>query len=102
MNAEPVVLSNWLPDAAKENARQTRGSPDLLCLLFNDHGNAGRLISMYGEEIRYCHAMKKWLAWDGMRWAVDDTDQSRRLAKQAMLEFLRQAIDTKNDAAEKF
>jgi putative DNA primase/helicase len=79
------------------------GSPDLLSRLYNDHGNAERLIAMYGEDLRYCHAFKKWLVWDGMRWAVDDTDQSRRLGKQAMLEFLRLAIERgDNEKAEKF
>jgi putative DNA primase/helicase len=47
---------------------------------------------MYGKDMKYCHAMKKWLVWDGRRWRVDETDQARRLAKQAMLEFLQQAI----------
>ena len=77
--------------------------PDLLSRLYNDHGNAERLILMYGEDLKYCHAFKKWLVWDGMRWAVDDTDQSRRLAKQTMLEFLRLAIERgDSEAAEKF
>src|ERR1035438_502767 len=69
----------------------TAGGPDLLSRLHNDHGNAERLIAMYGEDLRYCHAFRKWLVWDGMRWAVDDTDQARRLGKQAMLEFRSEA-----------
>ena len=79
------------------------GGPDLLCHLYNDHGNAERLIAMYGEDLRYCHSFRKWLVWDGMRWAVDDTDQARRLAKMAMLEFLKLAIE-RGDAekAERF
>ena len=77
--------------------------PDLLPRLCNDHGNAERLIALYGEDLKYCHAFKKWLVWDGMRWAVDDTDQARRLAKLTMLEFLNQAIDRgTNEKAEKF
>jgi putative DNA primase/helicase len=76
--------------------------PDLLGYLFNDHGNAQRLIAMHGESMKYCHAMKKWLVWDGRRWAVDDTDQARRLAKEAMLAFFRQAAEARNEAAEKF
>ena len=75
-------------------------SPDLVSFLANDHGNAARLIAIHGEDLRFCHAFKKWLVWDGMRWAVDDTDQARRLAKLTMLEFLRQA--PAGDAAEKF
>jgi putative DNA primase/helicase len=79
------------------------GGLDLLSRLHNDHGNAERLIAMYGEDLRFCHAFKKWLVWDGMRWAVDDTDQARRLAKQAMLEFLKLAIERGgDDKAEKF
>jgi len=74
-------------------AGATAGGPDILSRLHNDHGNAERLIAMYGEDLRYCHAFRKWLVWDGMRWAVDDTDQSRRLGKQAMLEFLKLAIE---------
>ena len=76
--------------------------PDLLPFLHNDHGNSCRLIELYGEELRYCHAFKKWLVWDGARWAVDDTDQARRLAKQTILEFLRQAVDKGVEPAEKF
>src|ERR1700722_3586753 len=67
--------------------------PDLLPYLYNDHGNAGRLIALYGGDLKYCHAFKKWLGWDSRRWGLDDTDQARRLAKLAMLEFLKQAID---------
>jgi len=77
--------------------------PDLLPRLHNDHGNAERLTAMYGEDLKYCHAFRKWLVWDGMRWAVDDTDQARRLAKMAMLEFLKQAIGRgTNEKTEKF
>src|SRR4051794_5461479 len=77
--------------------------PDLLPCLHNDHGNAERLIALYGEDLKYCHAFKKWLVWDGMRWAVDDTDQARRLAKMTMLKFLKQGIDRgTNEKAEKF
>jgi hypothetical protein len=44
--------------------------PNLLSYLYNYHGNAERLIALYGEDLKYCHAFKKWLVWDGMRWAV--------------------------------
>jgi putative DNA primase/helicase len=66
--------------------------PDLTGHLANDHGNACRLIDLYGRDMRYCHAFKKWQVWDGRRWAIDETDQARRLAKQAMLEALTQAV----------
>lgn len=82
--------------------RSTAIAGDLLAYLLNDHGNACRLIALYGEELRYCHPFKKWFVWDGMRWAVDDCDQARRLAKQTMLEFIRQAIHVGGKESEDF
>jgi putative DNA primase/helicase len=35
---------------------------------WTDLGNTERLIALYGHELRYCHAWKKWLVWDGTRW----------------------------------
>ena len=75
---------------------------DLLAHLMNDHGNAERLRVFAGSGIRYCHDFKKWLIWDGARWTIDGQDQILKLAKAAMLEFFRQASDSKNEPAEKF
>ncbi|HXJ38426.1 MAG TPA: phage/plasmid primase, P4 family [Bryobacteraceae bacterium] len=76
--------------------------PDMLPFLANDHGNACRLVALYGEGLRYCHAFKKWLVWDGMRWAVDEIDRARWLAKQTILEFLTQAFNKGDQSSEKF
>ena len=32
--------------------------PDLLQFHFNDSGNANRLIALYGDDLRYCHALR--------------------------------------------
>ncbi len=40
---------------------QASGVPDLLPFLHNDHGNAERLIALHGEDLKFCHAFKKWL-----------------------------------------
>jgi putative DNA primase/helicase len=96
MQPDPIILRAHAP--ADDGGDKT----DLLRYLHADSGNAERLIALYGNDLRFCHAFRKWLVWDGMRWAVDDTDQARRLAKQTMLEFLRQAVDAKNELAEKF
>jgi len=93
-----------LPWPVAPEERNAAGSgPDLTRFLPNDHGNACRLIAMYGSELRFCHAFKKWLVWDGRRWAIDTTDQARRLAKHAMLETLRQTVQKGlGQAAESF
>lgn len=35
---------------------------------------ADLLIDTYGDVIRYCPQRAKWLAWEGHRWAWDDSD----------------------------
>jgi putative DNA primase/helicase len=81
---------------------RTAGPIDLIPFHFADTGNAERLIALNGADLRYCFAFKKWLLWNGTRWTLDDTGQALKLAKRAMVEFLRQATETNNDAAEKF
>lgn len=46
-----------------------------------DLGNAQRLVQMYGDVIRYCHAWKCWLVYDGKRWKRDATAWVIRAAK---------------------
>jgi putative DNA primase/helicase len=75
---------------------------DLLAPHFSDYGNSRRLIALYGEDLRYCHDFRKWLVWDGARWAVDDCEQSRHRAHQTVLEFGRQALAADNGPATKF
>ncbi|RIK57259.1 MAG: hypothetical protein DCC63_14860 [Nitrospira sp.] len=40
-----------------------------------DLGNAERLVARFGDQIRYCHAIGKWLYWTGTRWAFDDLNK---------------------------
>jgi putative DNA primase/helicase len=76
------------------------GEPDLLKDHgFHDHGNSQRLVALYGDRLRYCHAMKKWLVWDGRRWNADTNGKSCRLAKQTIQRFVVQAVSA--PAAEK-
>jgi len=55
-----------------------------------DIGNSERLIRMYGDDIRYCSALKTWFVWDGRRWEQDETnrmlDLATRTAKSIFLE----------------
>jgi putative DNA primase/helicase len=101
---------NWQPDPS---ANAFRGQPDagadaapqapnLLAGIHRDYGNGERLIAMYGAELRYCHAFKKWLWFDGQRWRVDECGHARDFAKLTAVEFLRQAVEAGLEAAQKF
>ena len=92
-----------IPAPAEPTVEPQEIRPDLTGYLSNDYGNTGRLIALYGRDIRYCHAFKKWLVWDGRRWSTDETDQARKLAKLAMLEAFTQAVrKQKGKDAERF
>jgi putative DNA primase/helicase len=97
---EDDALAILRAHAPTNNAESEK--PNLLSYLNNDNGNAERLIALYGRDLRYCHAFRKWLVWDGKRWAVDETDQARKLAKRAMLEFMCQAVEAGNQKTETF
>jgi putative DNA primase/helicase len=62
-----------------------------------DMGNAERLVHHFGSEIRYCHAWKKWLIWDGKRWAVDKTEQIKHKAKEVVRRIYRDAEHQSDD-----
>ena len=44
-------------------------------------GYARRLIHVYGDRLRYVPAWRRWLVWDGRRWAHDATGQAQRWMK---------------------
>ncbi|WP_339908276.1 DNA primase family protein [Symmachiella dynata] len=56
-----------------------------------DIANARRLVRKHGDDIGYCHAWKKWLVWDGTRWAVDQTAEIVRRAKDISDEIWQEA-----------
>jgi putative DNA primase/helicase len=80
---------------------RTAGLPNLIAFHFADTGNADRLVALHGADMRYCYAFRKWMVWDGRRWAVDETGRALKRAKQTIIEFLRQIDDTKYEDAEK-
>ncbi len=97
--ATAAVLEN--PPAELRLIRSGK-QPDLLSFQFNDSGNADRLIALQGKNLWFCSSFKKWLVWDGQRWAVDEADQATRLVKQTMFELSRQAAEANSEAAAKF
>jgi putative DNA primase/helicase len=53
-------------------------------LPLTDSGNAERLIRLHGDDLRFCPLMRKWFAWDGARWRLDNLAQVERWAKEAV------------------
>jgi putative DNA primase/helicase len=66
----------------------------------SDLGNARRLVSRHGGDIRYCYPWAKWLVWDGLRWRVDDSGEIFRRAKETVATTYREAAAA-DDATER-
>jgi hypothetical protein len=79
------VGSTSIRTAARTRGRRTRRRTDL--------GNAERFVARHGADVRYLPAWKKWLLWDGKRWAVDETLASIRLAKDTVRAMYAEARD---------
>jgi P4 family phage/plasmid primase-like protien len=58
-----------------------------------DVGNAKRLVIKYGHLLRHCWAWRKWFAWDGKRWRLDEEGHVQRLARQTVLSMYSEAAD---------
>lgn len=57
-----------------------------------DLGNAQRLAGRYAELIRYVHGTEQWHIWNGQAWAVDDTGQIQRFARDTVRGMQRDAL----------
>lgn len=56
-------------------------TPDVGDQPYTDLGNARRLVTAHGNDLRYAPQLGAWLAWDGRRWAEDVTGEAHRRAK---------------------
>jgi putative DNA primase/helicase len=64
-------------------------------------GHAHRLIHVYGDRLRYVPAWRRWLVWDGQRWAHDSTGQAARWAKAIAMRVTADAMAIKDDQQRK-
>lgn len=84
----------WQPTVLPVGGTRTRGTErDLRFQPATDTGNAERLVSLYGGDIRYCIETKKWLAWDGRKWASDRIGEIRMRAKTTIRQLYAQAAE---------
>jgi putative DNA primase/helicase len=58
--------------------------PEVLSVQYprNDSERAARLAELFNDELRYVHAWKQWLLWDGYRWVADNNGAVFRKAQE--------------------
>jgi len=66
-----------------------------------DLGNAQRLVARHGRDLRYVHIWKKWLVWNGSRWAIDNDGEIERRAKETVRHMGAEATAISDDSFRK-
>lgn len=67
-----------------------------------DLGNAKRLVSRHGKDIRFVYGMNTWMIWKNNHWHIDRDGEIQRLAKDTVTAILAEAVNiTDNDKREK-
>jgi putative DNA primase/helicase len=62
-----------------------------------DLGNAERMASRYGPVLRFCWPWKKWLTWDGQKWAQDEAGRVNVLAKSTVRKICEEAAAARDE-----
>ncbi len=60
-------------------------------------GNAERFVKQHGENVRYCHAWKSWLVWNGNVWIVDDSEWAKKLMVDTIKKLYEEAAQTNDE-----
>jgi putative DNA primase/helicase len=81
--------------------QQQDHQPDRQDIHATDLGNARRIVARHGRDLRYVHAWKTWLVWDGRRWAEDCTGEAMRRAKETAGALFRTAVAWREKLADK-
>lgn len=62
-----------------------------------DTGNAERLVSLFGDQIRHNeYPFKKWFVWDGIRWKIDTSNRIYDFADKTVRKMYEEAAKIDN------
>lgn len=95
----PVVqafMANPRPASASAERSRGGGLP-----VGTDSYNAALLVERKGGILRFSHTFKKWLIWDGCRWAVDKVDRHRTIAQGVIIGGLQEGIRDNDEQMQK-
>jgi len=55
----------------------TEVDPETSAREFTDAANGERLVKLFGSEFRYVAELKSWAVWDGCKWSISATAESK-------------------------
>ena len=62
-----------------------------------DEANAKRFVAQHGTKLRYVKKWGTWLVWDGMRWAEEEVDLTRAMARETARRIYSEAMTATSD-----
>ena len=89
------VESAYSYEPANNTLHELIEKPDLPS--HTDLGNAQRLITAEGNNIRYCYKNKSWFIWDDRMWSKDESGEIHRVARRTVKAMLHEAADLDDD-----
>lgn len=75
----PEAFAKFIGEA--DNGKNLQG---VAAFPLTDIGNAERLITRYGHNLRWNTMTESWYCWDGRRWRKDDSLQAEQWAKDTV------------------
>jgi len=90
-------VTRYEPELSSKQSKKTTGR----CFNLTDLGNAERLVSRYGDILRYCYERKRWLVWNGKVWEWDAGNRAAALAKLAVRNIYYEAGDESDEKKRK-
>lgn len=75
--------------------------PSLIDFNQTDLGNAERLVTLYKNDLLYCHDLKQWLLWNGKYWEFDRSQRVMEKARETIRKLYTEALDVFPDADRK-
>lgn len=94
----PPLPEREVESIAQSVARYPPGGDEIH---LTELGNARRLVRCHGCDLRYVATRKRWLAWDGRRWRLDDTGEAIRRAKATVASIYVEAAQCEDDKERK-
>jgi putative DNA primase/helicase len=101
---EPPLPTTDAPAPQPENhprphdtAETGQSSPRLWSFPYSDSGNAERIVTRHGQDVRYCHPQKTWYLYDGARWCSDRGGRMMHIAKCIARTLYEEAAEIGDD-----
>ena len=64
---------------------------------YSDLFNSNMMISIYGNDIRFCSPWKRWLVWDSTRWKADDGNIVYQMAIDTVKKMYSKALENRTE-----